>query len=55
MLLHFAYADFEEQRRRLDKVKEIYDKFLEQKDADISLCYIQVKPVALLFFTEILA
>ncbi len=42
MLVHFAYADFEEQRRRFDKVKEIYEKCLELKQTDITLCYVQV-------------
>lgn len=42
MLVHFAYADFEEQRRKFEKVKEIYEKCLELKQTDITLCYVQV-------------
>jgi len=41
MLLHFAYADFQEQQSKHDKVHQIYLKFLENKDIDPTLCYIQ--------------
>ena len=41
MLLHFAYADHEEQHMRFEKVKEIYQKFLDIEDVDPTLCYIQ--------------
>ncbi len=41
MLVYFAYADFEESRQNYQKVSQIYDKFLEIKDINPSLCYIQ--------------
>ncbi|CAB4070481.1 CSTF3 [Lepeophtheirus salmonis] len=41
MLLHFAYADFEEQRMKYEKVHKIYLKLLEHKDVDPTLCYVQ--------------
>ena len=37
MLLHFAYADFEEQQMKLEKVHKVYQKFLEIKDIDPTL------------------
>ena len=37
MLLHFAYADFEEGRMKYEKVHEIYEKFLEMEDIDPTL------------------
>ncbi|GIY24116.1 cleavage stimulation factor subunit 3 [Caerostris extrusa] len=41
MLLHFAYADFEEGRMKYDKVHQIYNKFIENPDIDPTLAYIQ--------------
>ncbi len=41
MLVYFAYADFEESRQNYQKVSQIYDKLLEIKDINPSLCYIQ--------------
>lgn len=41
MLLHFAYADFEEGRMKFDKVHSIYEKLLECKEIDQTLTYIQ--------------
>ncbi|XP_054724152.1 cleavage stimulation factor subunit 3-like [Uloborus diversus] len=41
MLLHFAYADFEEGRMKYDKVRQIYEKFIENPDIDPTLAYIQ--------------
>ncbi|XP_066901018.1 protein suppressor of forked isoform X3 [Halyomorpha halys] len=41
MLLHFAYADFEEGRLKYDKVHQIYQKFLELPDIDPTLTYVQ--------------
>ena len=54
MLLHFAFADFEEQLNKYTKVHEIYNKFLEvskpqvseddpdpDKGVDPTLCYVQ--------------
>ncbi|GAB6030297.1 Cleavage stimulation factor subunit 3 [Chamberlinius hualienensis] len=41
MLLYFAYADFEEGRMKYDKVHIIYKKFIEIKDIDPTLAYIQ--------------
>lgn len=40
-LLHFAYADFEEQNMKYEKVHTIYQKFLEHQAIDPTLCYIQ--------------
>ena len=37
LLLHFAYADFEEQQIRHEKVHQIYKKYLEIEDMDPSL------------------
>lgn len=37
MLLHFAYADFEEGRMKFKKVHDIYNKLLECKDMDQTL------------------
>ena len=41
MLLHFAYADFEEQQTKHEKAHSIYKKYLEIEDIDPSLvsCY----------------
>ena len=36
-LLHFAYADAEEQAMRHDKVKQIYQKYLDIQDIDPTL------------------
>lgn len=41
MLLHFAFADFEEQQMKKDTVHQIYLKYLEIEDIDPTLCYIQ--------------
>uniref|UniRef100_T1HT88 Cleavage stimulation factor subunit 3 n=1 Tax=Rhodnius prolixus TaxID=13249 RepID=T1HT88_RHOPR len=41
MLLHFAYADFEEGRLKYDKVHQIYQRFLEIPDIDPTLTYVQ--------------
>eukprot|EP00795_Rhopilema_esculentum_P005315 gene5315-484_t len=41
LMLHFAYADFEESRKRTQKVHEIYVKLIEQENADPTLIYIQ--------------
>eukprot|EP00096_Caligus_rogercresseyi_P003916 TRINITY_DN1779_c0_g1_i1.p1 TRINITY_DN1779_c0_g1~~TRINITY_DN1779_c0_g1_i1.p1 ORF type:complete len:728 (+),score=123.76 TRINITY_DN1779_c0_g1_i1:561-2744(+) len=41
VLLHFAYADFEEQRMKYEKVHKIYLKYLEHRDIDPTLCYVQ--------------
>lgn len=41
MLIHFAYADFEEGRMKFDKVHSIYEKLLESKELDQTLTYIQ--------------
>lgn len=41
MLLHFAYADFEEQNLKNDKVHQIYQKFFDIEDIDptlVSVC-----------------
>nr|XP_047143845.1 cleavage stimulation factor subunit 3 isoform X1 [Hydra vulgaris] len=40
LLLHFAYADFEESRKRFSKVKAIYAKLLSE-DIDPTLVYCQ--------------
>ncbi|RWS21643.1 cleavage stimulation factor subunit 3-like protein, partial [Leptotrombidium deliense] len=43
ILIHFAFADFEESRNRKEKVAEIYNKLLDAKDSNIdpTLVYIQ--------------
>uniref|UniRef100_A0A915NUS9 Suppressor of forked domain-containing protein n=1 Tax=Meloidogyne floridensis TaxID=298350 RepID=A0A915NUS9_9BILA len=41
-MLHFAYADFEEERRKYDNAKKIYDRLLSQQSVDPSLTYIQL-------------
>lgn len=41
MLLHFAYADFEESHLKYDKVHQIYNDYLDQKQIDPTLAYIQ--------------
>ncbi|KAL1140992.1 hypothetical protein AAG570_000918, partial [Ranatra chinensis] len=41
MLLHFAYADFEEGRLKYDKVHQIYQRFLELPEIDPTLTYVQ--------------
>ncbi|XP_018329135.1 protein suppressor of forked isoform X2 [Agrilus planipennis] len=41
MLLYFAYADYEEGRLKYDKVHQIYQKYLEIKDIDPTLAYVQ--------------
>ncbi|KAJ8921154.1 hypothetical protein NQ315_013626 [Exocentrus adspersus] len=41
MLLYFAYADYEEGRLKYEKVHQIYNKYLEIKDIDPTLAYIQ--------------
>lgn len=41
MLLYFAYADYEEGRLKYEKVHQIYQKYLEIKDIDPTLAYIQ--------------
>jgi len=40
-LLYFSYADFEEQNMKFDKVHKIYQRCLDAKDVDPTLCYIQ--------------
>lgn len=40
-LLYFAYADFEEQNMKYEKVHTIYQKYLDHQSIDPSLCYIQ--------------
>ena len=37
MLLHFAYADFEERQMKQEKVHAIYKKYLDIEDIDPSL------------------
>ena len=37
MLMHFAYADFEEQNSRREKVHQIYKKYLDMEDVDPTL------------------
>lgn len=37
LLLHFAYADFEEQQMRFDKVNQIYQSYLDIKEVDPTL------------------
>lgn len=44
MLIHFAYADFEEQRLNIDKARAIYNRLLDVNEANLkeaSLAYIQ--------------
>ena len=44
MLIHFAYADFEEQRLNFDKARAIYNRLLDVNQADLkdpTLAYIQ--------------
>ncbi|CAH0394855.1 unnamed protein product [Bemisia tabaci] len=41
MLLHFAYADFEEGRMKYEKVHEIYKTYLELQEIDPTLTYVQ--------------
>jgi len=36
-LLHFAYADFEEERRNYENAKKIYDKLIEREHVDPTL------------------
>ena len=43
MLLYFAYADFEEQQMKLDKVHQIYLKYLEIQDIDPTLVSLYFK------------
>lgn len=37
MLLHFAYADFEESHLKYEKVHQIYNDYLDQKQIDPTL------------------
>jgi len=37
VLIHFAYADFEEGRMKHDKVHTIYQRLVEIKDVDPTL------------------
>jgi hypothetical protein len=48
MLLHFAYADFEEQQMKFDKVQQIYQKYLEIEDVDPTL----VRAISKTFWLE---
>ncbi|CAF4947704.1 unnamed protein product [Rotaria sp. Silwood1] len=44
MLIHFAYADFEEQRLNIDKARSIYNRLLDINEANLkdpTLAYIQ--------------
>jgi cleavage stimulation factor subunit 3 len=44
MLIHFAYADFEEQRLNIDKARAIYNRLLDINEANLkdpTLAYIQ--------------
>ncbi|CAF4460562.1 unnamed protein product [Rotaria socialis] len=44
MLIHFAYADFEEQRLNVDKARSIYNRLLDVNEANLkdpTLAYIQ--------------
>ncbi|GLH16733.1 Protein suppressor of forked [Gryllus bimaculatus] len=41
MLLVFAYADFEEERLKHEKVHQIYKRFLDIPDIDPTLAYVQ--------------
>lgn len=36
-LIHFAYADFEEERRNYETVKKIYDRLLARENVDPTL------------------
>lgn len=42
MLLHFAYADFEESHLKYDKVHQIYNDYLDQKQIDPTLVSISL-------------
>lgn len=37
MLLHFAFADFEESHLKYEKVHQIYNDYLDQKQIDPTL------------------
>jgi len=41
MLLYFAYADFEEQNMKFEKVHTIYQKYLDIPDVDPTLAFVQ--------------
>ncbi|KAL3093072.1 hypothetical protein niasHT_022522 [Heterodera trifolii] len=41
-MLHFAYADFEEENRRYENAKKIYDRLLACESVDPTLAYIQL-------------
>ncbi|CAF4958701.1 unnamed protein product, partial [Rotaria magnacalcarata] len=44
MLIHFTYADFEEQRLNVDKARSIYNRLLDVNEANLkdpTLAYIQ--------------
>lgn len=41
-MLHFAYADFEEERRRYENAKKIYDRLLSREDVDPTLVLSQI-------------
>ncbi|VDP13735.1 unnamed protein product [Soboliphyme baturini] len=41
MLLYFAYADYEEERMKYEKVQSIYNRFIDIPDIDPTLAYIQ--------------
>jgi len=41
LLLHFAYADYEESRSKFDKVESIYKSLINYNDIDPTLVYIQ--------------
>uniref|UniRef100_A0A183CKR1 mRNA guanylyltransferase n=1 Tax=Globodera pallida TaxID=36090 RepID=A0A183CKR1_GLOPA len=41
-MLHFAYADFEEEKRRFENAKKIYDRLLACESVDPTLAYIQL-------------
>jgi len=41
MLLYFSYADFEELNMKFEKVHKIYQRCIDVKDIDPTLCYIQ--------------
>ena len=40
-LIHFAYANFEESRGKVDKCRQIYDKLTNISDLDPTLTFIQ--------------
>nr|CAD2151073.1 unnamed protein product [Meloidogyne enterolobii] len=48
-MLHFAYADFEEERRKYDNAKKIYDRLLSQQSVDPSLTNRRLKQARLVF------